>query len=216
MAAMKGRETRPTKGPDHERLSPLVSAHAVYGEPGRHQLYDNVLRPSGLRVTQFSATRPGRSPLRPRRLHPIAVCGRSTIRAPSASPPRMVRADSAAVALCRKQTRPFFPLTKPASAARTSSARSLKLGCGPARWRSGFSCNWPREATRRTTPPPCGVVELGRLEVMGMSATSAASERRLIFDLTNRTDGIDLSADPILLARSAVYAMSYDRRSIGE
>ena len=106
---MKGRETRPTKGPDHERLSPLVSAHAVYGEPGRHQLYDNVLRPSGLRVTQFSATRPGRSPLRPRRLHPIAVCGRSTIRAPSASPPRMVRADSAAVALCRKQARPFFP-----------------------------------------------------------------------------------------------------------
>jgi len=51
---------------------------------------------------------------------------------------------------------------------------------------------------------------------MGMSATSAASERRLIFDLTNRTDGIDLSADPILLARSAVYAMSYDRRSMGE
>ena len=157
MAAMKGRETRPTKGPDHERLSPLVSADAVYGEPGRHQLYDNVLRPSGLRVTQFSATRPGRSPLRPRRLRPVAVCRRSTIPStPSASPPRMVRADSAAVALCRKQARPFFPLTKPASEARTSSARRLKLGCGPARWRSGFSC-WPREATRRTTSPPCGL-----------------------------------------------------------
>jgi len=60
------------------------------------------------------------------------------------------------------------------------------------------------------------VVELGRLEVTGISPTSAADERRLIFDPTNRTDGIDLSADPILLARSAAYALSYDRRSKGE
>src|SRR5205807_3089845 len=57
------------------------------------------------------------------------------------------------------------------------------------------------------------VVELGRLEVTGISPTSAADERRLIFDPTNRADGIDLSADPILLARSAAYAISYDRRS---
>jgi len=51
---------------------------------------------------------------------------------------------------------------------------------------------------------------------MGMSTTSAADELRLIFEPTNRTDGIVLSADPILLARSAVYAISYDRRSMGE
>jgi catalase len=60
------------------------------------------------------------------------------------------------------------------------------------------------------------VVELGRLEVTGISSTSAADEQRLIFDPTNRTDGIDLSADPILLARSAAYAISYERRSKGE
>ena len=59
-------------------------------------------------------------------------------------------------------------------------------------------------------------VELGRLEVTGISPTTAADERRLIFDPSNRTDGIDLSADPILLARSAAYAISYDRRSKGE
>ena len=41
------------------------------------------------------------------------------------------------------------------------------------------------------------MVELGHLEVTGISATSAADERRLIFGPTNRTDGIDLSADPI-------------------
>jgi catalase len=60
------------------------------------------------------------------------------------------------------------------------------------------------------------LVELGRLEITGVSPTSAADERRLIFDPANRTDGIDLSADPILLARSAAYAISYDRRSKGE
>jgi catalase len=65
---------------------------------------------------------------------------------------------------------------------------------------------WPTERT---------VVELGRLEVTGISPTSAADERRLVFDPTNLTDGIDLSADPILLARSAAYSISYDHRSKG-
>ena len=66
---------------------------------------------------------------------------------------------------------------------------------------------WPAERPR---------VELGRLEVTGISPTGAADERRLIFDPTNLTDGIELSADPILLARSAAYAISYERRSKGE
>jgi catalase len=66
---------------------------------------------------------------------------------------------------------------------------------------------WPADRRR---------VELGRLEVTGISPTSAQDERRLIFDPTNRTDGIDLSNDPILLARSAAYAISYERRSKGE
>jgi catalase len=66
---------------------------------------------------------------------------------------------------------------------------------------------WPADRPR---------VELGRLEVTGISPTSAQDERRLVFDPTNRTDGIDLSADPILLARSAAYAISYERRSKGE
>lgn len=57
------------------------------------------------------------------------------------------------------------------------------------------------------------LVELGRLEITGISPTSAADERRLIFDPTNRTDGVDLSADPILLARSAAYSISYERRT---
>jgi catalase len=64
-------------------------------------------------------------------------------------------------------------------------------------------------------PEDRALVELGRLEINGVSPTSAADERRLIFDPSNRTEGIDLSADPILLARSAAYAISYERRSKG-
>ena len=65
-------------------------------------------------------------------------------------------------------------------------------------------------------PPDRPRAELGRLQVTSTSPTSAADERRLVFDPANRTDGIDLSADPILLARSAAYSISYDRRSKGE
>jgi catalase len=43
-----------------------------------------------------------------------------------------------------------------ASEVRASCARSWKGACVPVRWRSGCSCNWPRQATRPTTPPPCG------------------------------------------------------------
>jgi catalase len=60
------------------------------------------------------------------------------------------------------------------------------------------------------------LVELGQLEVTAISPTGAADERRIVFDPTNLTDGIDLSADPFLLARSAAYSISYDRRSKGE
>lgn len=60
------------------------------------------------------------------------------------------------------------------------------------------------------------LVELGRLEVTGISPTGAADERRIVFDPTNVTDGIELSNDPFLLARSAAYSISYDRRSKGE
>jgi catalase len=65
---------------------------------------------------------------------------------------------------------------------------------------------WPADRT---------MVELGRLEVTSVSATSANDERRLVFDPANVTDGIDLSADPILLARSSAYSISYEHRSKG-
>ena len=71
----------------------------------------------------------------------------------------------------------------------------------------------PTDDATALWPDDRPLVELGRLEVTSVSSTSAADERRLIFDPTNRTEGIDLSADPILLARSAAYSISYERRT---
>src|SRR6266511_1153988 len=76
--------------------------------------------------------------------------------------------------------------------------------------------NDPTDDVTALWPEDRPLTELGRLEVTAISPTSAADERRLVFDPTNRTDGIELSADPMLLARSAAYAISYERRSKGE
>jgi catalase len=73
----------------------------------------------------------------------------------------------------------------------------------------------PTDDVTALWPADRPLVELGRLEITAISPTSAADERRLVFDPTNLTDGIDLSGDPILLARSEAYSISFDRRSKG-
>lgn len=74
----------------------------------------------------------------------------------------------------------------------------------------------PTDDVTTLWPDSRRLVELGRLEITGTSSTSSADERRLIFDPANCPDGIELSADPILLARSAAYSISYERRTKGE
>jgi catalase len=74
----------------------------------------------------------------------------------------------------------------------------------------------PTDDVTALWPESRRLVELGRLETTGISPTSDADERRLIFDPTNRAEGIELSEDPILLARSAAYSISYERRGKGE
>ena len=74
----------------------------------------------------------------------------------------------------------------------------------------------PTDDVTALWPESRRLVELGRLEIAGISSTSDADERRLIFDPTNRTEGIELSEDPILLARSAAYSVSYEERSRGQ
>jgi catalase len=74
----------------------------------------------------------------------------------------------------------------------------------------------PTDDATALWPADRPLVELGRLEVTQISPTSAADELRLVFDPTNITDGIELSKDPILLARSAAYSVSYNHRSKNE
>jgi catalase len=57
------------------------------------------------------------------------------------------------------------------------------------------------------------VVKLGRMQISAISPTSAADERKLIFDPTRLTDGIELTDDPLPAARSAAYSVSYERRT---
>ena len=78
------------------------------------------------------------------------------------------------------------------------------------------AANDPTDDVTALWPADRPLVELGRLEIAGISPSGATDERHLVFDPTNRADGIALSADPILLARSAAYSVSYERRSKGE
>jgi catalase len=91
-----------------------------------------------------------------------------------------------------------------------------RLRKGPVIFRLVLQLAQPNDPTDDVTalwPADRPRVELGRLEITSVSLTSAADERRLIFDPTNCTEGIELSADPILLARSEAYSISYSRRS---
>jgi catalase len=93
-----------------------------------------------------------------------------------------------------------------------------RLRSGPVVFRLHLQLAAPGDPTDDVTalwPDDRPLTELGRLEVTAISPTGAADERRLVFDPSNITDGIDLSGDPILLARSPAYSLSYDRRSKG-
>ena len=94
-----------------------------------------------------------------------------------------------------------------------------RLKKGPASFRLVLQLageNDPTDDATALWPADRPLVELGRLEVTQISPTSADDERRLVFDPTNITDGIELSKDPILLARSAAYSVSYNHRSKNE
>ena len=58
-------------------------------------------------------------------------------------------------------------------------------------------------------------VEFGVLNVTQRRMDSASIERTLDFDPSRLVDGIDLSGDPILLVRSAIYAIARRRRLAG-
>ena len=54
--------------------------------------------------------------------------------------------------------------------------------------------------------------ELGTIAITSLVPDSAVAERGLIFDPLHLVDGIEPSNDPLLVARSAIYGVSYQRR----
>ncbi len=57
------------------------------------------------------------------------------------------------------------------------------------------------------------VVELGRLEVTELLTPEEETDQLLVFDPTNVCDGIELSDDEILIARTKAYSVSAERRA---
>jgi catalase len=66
------------------------------------------------------------------------------------------------------------------------------------------SQSWPVERAQ---------VELGTLSIKRTVADSDAQQRSLGFDPTRLVDGIEVSNDPLIKARSEIYAISYRRRN---
>ncbi|HVN81667.1 MAG TPA: catalase family peroxidase [Terriglobia bacterium] len=64
-----------------------------------------------------------------------------------------------------------------------------------------------------TWPDDRRILELGTLRVIKIAEDSELAQRKLIFDPTRLTDGIELSDDPLLPARAAIYSISYKRRN---
>jgi catalase len=93
-----------------------------------------------------------------------------------------------------------------------------RLAKGPVAFRLNLQIAEPSDPTHDVTvlwPADRRLIELGRLEIDSISATSAADERRLIFDPTNLTEGIEPGDDPLPALRSAAYSISYAERTKG-
>jgi catalase len=56
-------------------------------------------------------------------------------------------------------------------------------------------------------------LELGSIAVTKEVEDSEAAQRKLVFDPVRLVDGIELSSDPLPLARSAIYRVGYKRRN---
>jgi catalase len=70
----------------------------------------------------------------------------------------------------------------------------------------------PTDIATSYWPPDRERVTLGQLSITSVVANSDAVQRQLLFDPARVTDGIEPSNDPLILARSQAYAISYARR----
>ena len=91
-----------------------------------------------------------------------------------------------------------------------------QLGAGPLRWRLIFTLGAPGDPTDDATVPwPADrrTVDAGVLTLDMVAAEAKGNARDINFDPLVLPPGIEPSDDPLLSARSAVYAASYRRRT---
>ena len=92
----------------------------------------------------------------------------------------------------------------------------VRLAKAPARFRLAAQLAEPGDPTADATRPwPADrkLVELGTITLDRMDPDSAAASQELLFLPTNLIDGIEPSDDPLIDARTAAYAVSFQRRS---
>jgi catalase len=92
-----------------------------------------------------------------------------------------------------------------------------RLAKGPLRWRMTVTVAAPGDATNDATVP--WPADRQKLQAGTLTITAAEPEERgacrdITFDPTLLPDGIALSDDPLLPARSAAYSSSFQRRAL--
>ena len=91
-----------------------------------------------------------------------------------------------------------------------------KVAQGPVHWRFLITVGQPGDPTNdATTPWPANrrQVDVGTLTIDSLQTEGPGNARDVNFDPTVLPEGIAASDDPLLAARSAVYAQSYQRRT---
>ncbi|MGZ3522379.1 MAG: catalase [Vulcanimicrobiaceae bacterium] len=72
--------------------------------------------------------------------------------------------------------------------------------------------NDPTNDATKVWPADRKTITLGRLTITRVVPDSDAAQRKLLFDPARITHGIELSSDPLILARSQAYAISFAKR----
>jgi catalase len=91
-----------------------------------------------------------------------------------------------------------------------------QLRWGPLRWRLILTVGTPSDPVRDATlpwPADRRTVDAGQLTLTSVQTDHRGNARDINFDPLILPDGIEPSDDPLLSARSAVYAASYRRRA---
>src|SRR5262245_40124028 len=156
-----------------------------------------------------------------RRVHrPVSSLAGSASGEPSTTSPGPVGAGHHPIRqFHRRSRRPRWPGQRAAASGEVPSCRAGKSADILANSVEGFIARTPEELLeflRAQLPDPSTGRPVADAVPKFLATHPAAAGAPPRIRSHHRTDGIDLSEDPVLLARSAAYSLSYERRSRGE